>query len=1573
MYGAHLLFSKRRFWLFLFGIPLVLLVTGFAALQLPPGKWIISKVLSQRLSQSGDFQVTIDGLSGWLPLKPRIKTIQINTKRGPFLTLTDTVLRFSFTQLLQGNFEIRELQIGTLDVWQRPVPRRKWHIPYIPMPPFWPKIHSLNVPNLTLHEAVVGKKMVMTVSGSVAPIPGVVYPEATLDLRGAGVSDFQANFALSCTDTIPQITLRIYDNSALPALLKATPPVEVVIDGQGNRTDWSGIVRITSSDTILVSGSAQFAEDNDTAFTSTLILNTAYLPYLSTQTNVWGDQVTLTTATVLDSNGVLHINDFSLSSETIHLSANGNVRFEEKEVDVSLDFGHSDISFIQENSVQDALPLASNLRITGPFHAATVLWESLLGDTPLALVQGQVNIAMPFEFTGAAFIQSHPFLCEKFPCSGEPLLQLETTLTYTPKTELWLVNKMVVSTSWITVEAHGDLTSDFSQVNLVATAEIEDISPLSHLLDIPLEGKGRTRLTLNTPRRHDATELVFEGQGQSLTYNNSQIETIDFGLIGSLLRDTTGMIGSAQVSGLVTAHKFRQPSLVSAEDIELKFSAELPSWHEVQLKEATLYSGQSSLTGTFSLNRERNGFKASFQANPIDLSMFDFDVPKGTFQGRITAKGTLKPLFIETRSDGTVQIESNQTDPFTVLLGNSINFIAEGFLKDSRVELSGLRINSPHIQLVGNLTYQADSGSVNGRCQVDMPDILPLAATLGQKITGNLSLSTEFIGTLQTLEAQANLTGQAVWGSYELSSLETRLLAKDLTRLRPEIQAQGTCKINKEPASLNGRLSIDAQKVNLSSFDILVGKNQISITGILKQPLIESNTQITATFNDLTSVGKILDKPIAGVAQGKFTFQNRTFQGTATTENCRYGPVGIGKSLLTIQMAGTPLPWSGTASLKINDLNSESLRLEQCEWNASGNLNTLQFITKASGKMDFLRGKTASLKLQAEGEAETKKRIVHLKTLTTTVDTLDLALTKKATFNFPANGIAIDPVTFSVGTSGLLTVSANTDKESLSASLNFRNLPISNPIFFSSNDWIRGLVNGEITLSGTFQQPELSLSAKCHATYLNTFPQAEFSPLEANVTLRMSSRRASVEARASLENALELYSELEIPLKWQLQPWNFHVESEILGNARFRVLPEPFLEAMGYFGHYFSGTIEGNFAYKGTSTAAHLEGSAWTQGSQYHYAGTGTYLDNLNVRVSANGSTLDIVEGTARMGDGGTVSISGNVLFNWEQRFPLTGELTFSNAQFFHLDYADGRMTGKVDLTGNIDTIVARGDLTLSPLHITIPEQLPQRVPAVPSFTEIKDGTVIAQPRSNTYGLGHRVALDLRCALPGKAYITAPVLDSEWTGNVTIRGVLADMRLDGRIAAMRGHLNLLGRRFMLRDSAIVYTGTQLSKPYLDLLAHAETKTMTAQLKLVGDLNEISMELNSDPPMPRDNILAQLLFGRNTSRLSAVQAIQLARVAAMFNHRLSGIPLLSGNVSLPGIDRIDIRTGERLDETVVGIGKYFTESVYVEVEQGAASESSKVSVEVEVNPKVTIKGDVDAKERSGIGIFWRKDY
>jgi translocation and assembly module TamB len=73
----------------------------------------------------------------------------------------------------------------------------------------------------------------------------------------------------------------------------------------------------------------------------------------------------------------------------------------------------------------------------------------------------------------------------------------------------------------------------------------------------------------------------------------------------------------------------------------------------------------------------------------------------------------------------------------------------------------------------------------------------------------------------------------------------------------------------------------------------------------------------------------------------------------------------------------------------------------------------------------------------------------------------------------------------------------------------------------------------------------------------------------------------------------------------------------------------------------------------------------------------------------------------------------------------------------------------------------------------------------------------------------------------------------------------------------------------------------------------------------------------------------------------------------------------------GFDDLDISTAE--DGTAsVAAGKYISRNVYSEIEVDQQGKS-KVSLNLDVRPGVTVKGSVGSDGESGIGIFLEGDY
>ena len=71
--------------------------------------------------------------------------------------------------------------------------------------------------------------------------------------------------------------------------------------------------------------------------------------------------------------------------------------------------------------------------------------------------------------------------------------------------------------------------------------------------------------------------------------------------------------------------------------------------------------------------------------------------------------------------------------------------------------------------------------------------------------------------------------------------------------------------------------------------------------------------------------------------------------------------------------------------------------------------------------------------------------------------------------------------------------------------------------------------------------------------------------------------------------------------------------------------------------------------------------------------------------------------------------------------------------------------------------------------------------------------------------------------------------------------------------------------------------------------------------------------------------------------------------------------------------ISIKNNEDTESSYVGVGKYLTDKVYLEIEQGDQAFGTKTKVEVEVTPKIAIEAITGEKGDSSFGINWRFDY
>ncbi len=362
--------------------------------------------------------------------------------------------------------------------------------------------------------------------------------------------------------------------------------------------------------------------------------------------------------------------------------------------------------------------------------------------------------------------------------------------------------------------------------------------------------------------------------------------------------------------------------------------------------------------------------------------------------------------------------------------------------------------------------------------------------------------------------------------------------------------------------------------------------------------------------------------------------------------------------------------------------------------------------------------------------------------------------------------------------------------------------------------------------------------------------------------------------------------------------------------------------------------------------------------------------------------TAQVSGGQARLAlrsavtSGGQVGIQGTVGI----LAPYTADLDISieGVGLRDPDLYETRVNGRVTMNGPaLGAALIAGNLTLGRTELLIPStgfgadgELPGlqhlREPEASRATRLRAGQVDGATVTGTRASGYR--LDLRISAPNQVFIRGRGLDAELGGALTLRGTTGAMVPAGAFNLIRGRLDILGRRLDVSEALLQLQGALV--PFIRILASVQSDGITASVVIEGPANDPAVRFTAIPDLPQEEVLARLLFDRGLENLTAFQAIQLAgAVATLAGQGGSGV---IGNLrERAGLDNLDIQSNSA-GETEVTVGKYLSDNAYSEVTVDQGGKSS-VSINLDLAPHVTLKGQVDSDGQTGIGIFLQRDY
>lgn len=915
--------------------------------------------------------------------------------------------------------------------------------------------------------------------------------------------------------------------------------------------------------------------------------------------------------------------------------------------------------------------------------------------------------------------------------------------------------------------------------------------------------------------------------------------------------------------------------------------------------------------------------------------------------------------------------------------------------KDRELYVNTFRISGQqlHLTLAGRINLTDLIGSTFNST-IDVKDLGPVTRFLGQETHGAALLRFNFSGNSKTHSASGSLEA-------ELTQVESLPQVKRGRQHRTVLQHD-----NKRLHLATG-FSLEKQRLTLSNMNLDApgGKGKGNLIIYRQQPALQGNLEVN--FRNLSELGQLLHKPLRGSVKLRSLFTTNKTGGNATLSL-------IGKGLETPYGNAMAIAFSsklknvfkaprGDMVLNLSGLKRHGLTVSALAFRASGDEKRFNFIGNIKGKT------SQHFHLQTRGTFSHFKEANFIQVATLkgaygpfplkllrpfTVEIYTLCLERKTPFGVVTEcldqpcwftlqrsslGISTDRLSLALG-SGQLEASGRFENNKITVEADFKKLALDAVTIFKDLE-LQGYINGSLKLSGPLSKPRAFANARFTDLRLPEPELKTLSPANLNTEARLEKGQMEITVESKKFFQKPLLASLKIPVQFSMYPFVFKVppEGALEGKLKAHGNLSMLTTLLSLQEQTVSGNVDTQLDVYGTLREPRVKGLVNIQKGSYENFSNGTVIKDLVGKIVAERDRLKVTNMRATDGEKGNIVLNGHVDLNAPKRFPFSLDLAISNATLFRREDITAQTNGDLKLYGSLKKMILSGKLKVVPAEIHIPKRLDSRIPDLNVIEINQKGERIIRRKRLESGSPSKFFLDIRVELPNRVYVRGRGVNSEWQGDLRIKGTVQKPLITGEMNTVRGYFDVLGKRFDITNGTLLFSGISPPVPVVNITAESSAKSITGRLRITGNIINPEIRMESDPPLPQDEIMARLLFGRELSKINPLQALKLARALRI----LSGSPADGGALDFLGrtrdflgLNRLEIQrdsTDSSKTRTSLGIGKYLTEDVYMDVEKGLGDKTGKVSVKVEVTPNISIESEVGTDTGSDIGVNWKNDY
>ncbi|KQZ01499.1 hypothetical protein ASD45_12050 [Pseudolabrys sp. Root1462] len=928
---------------------------------------------------------------------------------------------------------------------------------------------------------------------------------------------------------------------------------------------------------------------------------------------------------------------------------------------------------------------------------------------------------------------------------------------------------------------------------------------------------------------------------------------------------------------------------------------------------------------------------------------------RGAFKFDADITGVPKDGRIEAALDGNITRFGTGIAAIDGLAGDRVT------LKGKVLKLPAGGYGFGDLNLSGaHATVRLDGQATVTAANIDARVVIPELRHADARLAGRAELSGKLTGTVEHPNADATLAvADARALGRPISRLAIALNATELTGLI-DARAKLSGSVDNKPAE--GAMHFAKQQNGawlLNDVDLRVGSVRVNGGVTLTAEQLASG-RLTFDAGNLDDLSPLALTKLAGQLRAEASLDaangGQDIALQATARGVKAGATSVGQLDADLRATDVYRKPMIDGHVSIDRANIAGEEFAQVQLTATG----------ASGASDIaLTAQARGFALDARGRLIAGDNVsLELARLSATRDKRRIALTQPATLTLRGNGVDIRSLILSLDR-GRLSVDGRAGG-TYDLTIKAQTVPLSIADVFMPKLGLSGTLDGDARVTGTKDAPTGQWSLRIDNLVARQTRDAGLPPIDVQATGQLADGRTSVNGTIGAKGAGTIRVNGAMPLAGN------GLDLTAKGNVNIGVA-DRFLAASG---RRVAGSAAIDLKIAGSLQQPRIDGSATVSGASYSDALMGIRYTNIAARLVARGDDVRIERFSGQTPNGGTITAQGSVAIDPAAGFPGDVKISARHAKLIENDIYSLVANMAVSLSGPLarNPSIA-GKIDVVSLDVTVPERLPSTLSPIPGTVHVgappqAAARLAAQARARARASRappFDATLDLTITAPNRVFVRGRGIDAELGGDLRLRGRLSDPQTVGAFELRRGRMSIAGTRLDFTEGRIVFTGDLT--PDLDFKAQTQASDVTAIIAVSGPASEPQFTFSSQPDLPQDEVLSRILFSKASGGLSAIQALQLAQVAAQFSG--GGGPDVFERVRKSlGVDSLDVSVGSSGNPTV-GISRSINRRLSVGVKTGTEANDSGVTVDFDVTRHIRLKGEADAQGGTavGAGVEW----